>query len=46
MASQVAIVNQTTGVERVDVRIAVVAASAVFYALTFLPLYTKPLKCS
>ena len=32
-------VQPATRVERLDVRIAVVAASAVFYALTFLPLY-------
>lgn len=38
MISQIA-VRPVAGVERLDIRVAIVAASAMFYALTFLPLH-------
>jgi PAS domain S-box-containing protein len=38
MISQTAM-RPTAGVQRLDIRVAIVAASAVFYALTFLPLH-------
>lgn len=39
MISQTA-VNPSGSVERLDVRVAIVAAAAVFYSMTFLPLYS------
>ena len=38
MISQIA-VKPVAGVERLEIRVAIVAASVVFYALTFLPLH-------